>query len=128
MKHRNELALHLIAEVGHYVLESDPNRVVISIHLEKDGFHLTILDDIERSDKEIEEISNSLHVARRPELEGYYGSLAGLETLGHARLSLVGWQIKHGEASKREGGSRIDLWLGGEEFDPTPFTIPGEGC
>lgn len=128
MKHRNELALHLISEVVHYILESDPNRVVVSIHLENDGFHLTILDDIERSDEEIENMTKSLHTARRPELEGYYGSLAGLETLGHARLNLVGWQIKHGEASRREGGSRIDLWLGGENFDAGKFNIPVDGC
>lgn len=128
MTHRNELALHLIGEVGHYILETDPKHLIINLRLETDGFHLVIMDDIERSDQEIQEISESLHAARRPELAGYYGALAGLETLGHARLNLVGWQIKHGDVRRREGGTRIDLVLGDKEFDPSQYDMPGDGC
>ena len=126
MKKRNELALHLIGEVGHYILEANPKRLVISLHLEDDGFHLKILDDIVRSDKEIEEMNLMLHETQRPELAGYYGSMTGFETLGHARLGMVGWQVKHGEVRHRDGGSQIDIWLGGEQFDPTHFTIPAD--
>lgn len=128
MNKRNELALHLMGEVAHFILESDPKRVVVSLHLEGEGFHLTILDDIERTEEDLTQINEMLHAARRPELAGYYGSMTGLEMLGHARLNMVGWQIKHGQIIAREGGSRIDLLLGSDEFDPTPFELPGDGC
>ena len=36
MKQRNELLLHLIGEVGHFILDSDPGRMVINLHLEGD--------------------------------------------------------------------------------------------
>lgn len=128
MKKRNELVLQLIGEIGHFILDSDPNRMVINLHLEESGFHLAILDDVERSNEEIESINKSFHGSQRPELAGYYGSMAGLEMLGSARLNLVGWQVKGGRASKREGGTQIDLWLGGDKFDSSKFNIPEEGC
>ncbi len=128
MKNRNDLALHLMSEVAHFILESDPRRMIVSVHLEGDGFHLMMMDDLERDEKEIEEINGMLHAAQRPELSGYYGSMTGLESLGQARLNMVGWQIKYGQIIQREGGSRIDLLVGGRDFDPTPFELPGEGC
>ncbi len=128
MKQRNELALHLIGEVGHYFLEGNPGQVNISLHLEPDGFHLVLIDDVERSDEEIQEIGASLHRTDRPELAGYYGSMAGQEMLGQARLNLVGWQIQHGEVRRTEGGTRIDLVLGNEEFDLESSPFPGPGC
>ena len=128
MRQRNELALHLIGEVGHYILEANPHHMAISLQLEDDGFHLTILDDVERDDEEIQEINESLHRTNRPELAGYYGSMAGLEMLGHARLNLVGWQIHHGEVRKTETGTRIDLVLGNENFDLSSSPFPGNGC
>ncbi|MFP4329138.1 MAG: hypothetical protein ACOC45_04230 [Alkalispirochaetaceae bacterium] len=128
MNQRNELLLHLIGELSHFMLDSEPERMVINLHLEEDGFHLTALDDVERSDKEIEDLNNALKATQRPELSGYYGSMAGLEMLGSARLNLVGLQVKASLISKREGGTRIDLWLGDERFDPTRFTIPENGC
>lgn len=128
MKHRNELILHLIGEVGHYILENNPHNMVVSVHLENDGFHLVIMDDVIRSDEEIREMNGSLHRQDRPELAGYYGSMAGLEMLGQPRLNLVGWQIHHGEVQRREAGTRIDLVLGNENYDPDSSPFPGGGC
>lgn len=128
MNQRKELLLHLIGEVGHFILESNPGRMVINLHLEDDGFHLTVLDDVERSDEQIEELNKALTATQRPELAGYYGSMAGLETLGDARLNLVGLQVKGGQIKKREGGTQIDLWLGDDRFDASKFSIPGDGC
>ena len=126
MNQRNELLLHLIGEVGHFILESNPGRMVINLHLEDDGFHLTVLDDVERSDQQIEDLNNALRATQRPELAGYYGSMAGLEMLGDARLNLVGLQVKGAQIAKRDGGTKIDLWLGDDRFDPTKFSIPGK--
>jgi len=122
---RKDFILHLIGEVAHYVLDADPMRMVISLHQEEDGLHLAILDDHVRDDAEIESIRASLNKARRPELAGYYGSMAGYDMLGSARLDLVGWQVKNGTVSKTDEGTKIDLWLGGDRFDPASFSMPG---
>lgn len=121
---RSELILHLVSGLTHYVLESDPIRVVVSLHQEEDGVHLAVLDDTRREDPELEQMRAELNRKKRPELAGYYGSMAGYDMLGHARLDLLGWQVKHADVSRTDSGTRIDLWLGGDRFDPTQFSMP----
>lgn len=123
---RKDFILHLVGEVAHYVLESDPMRMVISLHQEEDGLHLAVLDDRPRDDAEIESMRAALNKTRRPELAGYYGSMAGFDPLGSARLDLVGWQVKHGTVTRTDEGTKIDLWLGGDRFDPASFSMPPE--
>ena len=106
------------------MLDSDPMRMVISLHQEEDGLHLAILDDTRRGEAELQRIRTDLNNARRPELAGYYGSMAGSDVLGSARLNLIGWQIKHADVSATDSGTRIDLWLGGDRFNPAAFSIP----
>lgn len=119
-----EYLLHLIGEISNYILESEPHRMVISLHQEEDGMHLSVLDDHERSDAELEDISKALNTTARPELAEYYGAMGGTDMLGAARLNLVGWQIKHADVSRIKGGTKIDLWVGSERFDASYFTIP----
>ena len=121
---RKDYILHLIGEIAHYILDDDPNRMVISLHQEEDGLHLAVLDDKKRGDEELAEIRKALNNARRPEMAGYYGNMAGSDMLGAARLNLIGWQVKHGDATTTNSGTKIDLWLGGERFNPDNFTIP----
>ena len=121
-----EYLLHLIGEISNYILESQPHRMVISLHQQKDGMHLCVLDDHVRSDTELEDMSKALNTTARPEMAEYYGSMGGSDMLGAARLNLVGWQIKHADVSRIEGGTKIDLWLGSERFDASYFTIPKE--
>lgn len=123
---KKEYLLHLIGEISNFILDSGPNRMVVSLHQEEDGIHLAFLDDNFRSDKELEEIRSNLNSGGRPELAGYYGSMAGQDLLGEARLNLIGWQVKHADVSVTDSGTRIDLWLGGEGFDPARFSIPGK--
>jgi hypothetical protein len=126
MKHkRTEFILHLISEVAHFVLDADPLRMVISLHQEEDGLHLAIFDDKPRSPEELDSIRTSLKHQERPELAGYYGSMAGYDMLGEARLDLIGWQIKAATVSDTGSGTQIDLWLGGERFDPEQFNLGG---
>lgn len=120
---RREFVGQLIAEMAHYVLDTDPQRMVISLHQESDGLHLAVLDSIVRTNDELEELRHSLNQARRPELAGYYGSLAGYDSLGSARLNLIGWQVKGADVSVSESGTKIDLWLGGDAFDSSSFSI-----
>ncbi len=123
---RREFILQLIAEVAHYILDADPMRMVISLHQEEDGLHVAVLDTVKRSETELTAIRESLNDNKRPELAGYYGSLAGYDSLGSARLNLIGWQVKGADVSSSESGTKIDLWLGGDRFDPASFSIPGE--
>lgn len=123
---RRDFIQHLIGEIAHYILDADPMRMVISLHQEADGLHLAVLDSVPRSDEELEEIRGSLNSARRPELAGYYGSMAGYDSLGEARLNLIGWQVKGADVTSTGSGTKIDLWLGGDRFDPASFSIPDE--
>ncbi len=124
---RRDFILHLISEVGHYILDADPNRMVVSLHQEPDGLHLAVLDDTKRSVEELDVVRQSLNGKPRPELAGYYGSMAGYDLLGSARLDIVGWQVKHADVTQTDSGTRIDLWLGGDRFNPDDFNIP-DGC
>lgn len=120
---RTDFLLHLISEVAHFVLDADPSRMVISLHQEEDGLHLSIFDDTPRDAAELDSIRASLKNPDRPELAGYYGSMAGYDMLGAARLDLIGWQIKGATVGKTSNGTQIDLWMGGDRFDPDQFSL-----
>jgi hypothetical protein len=124
---RKDFVLHLIGEISHYILDADPMRMVISLHQEEDGLHLAILDNVKRDETELNTIRASLNNPRRPELAGYYGSMAGYDSLGEARLNLIGWQVKGADVTSSDSGTKIDLWLGGDRFDPASFSMPDPG-
>lgn len=121
---RRDFLVHLISEVSSFILQEQPRKMVISLHQEPDGIHLAVIDDRQRSDAEVKEIERSLNAAKRPELAGYYGEMAGHDLLGSARLNLVGWQIKHADVMKTpEGGIMLNMWIGGEGFEYKKFTL-----
>lgn len=121
---RKDIILHLLGEMASYILEGDPQRMVISLHQEESGLHLCILDSNPHSDEEIESMEKALNSQKRPELAGYYGAMTGHDLLGSSRLDLLGWQVKHADVSKTDSGIKIDLWMGGEEFQSEKFSIP----
>ena len=121
---RRELITHIISEISSYVLEGDPMRMVISLHQEEDGLHLSIMDDSPHTDEEIEQMEKDLNSQKRPELAGYYGEMTGRDLLGASRLNLLGWQVKHTDISRIDKGIKIDFWLGGDRFDSRQFNIP----
>ncbi len=123
---RKDIILHLISEISGYLLEENPMRLVISLHQEKDGLHLSVMDDNEHTDEEIIKIEKDLNRPKRPELSGYYGAMTGQDLLGSSRLNLLGWQVKHADVSRTSGGIKIDLWLGGEKFESERFNIPAK--
>lgn len=118
--------MHLVAEISNFILEGQPSRMVISLHQEADGLHLSILDDKIRSAEELDFIRSSLNISNRPELAEYYGSMAGTDLIGTARLNLIGWQVKHADVLSHGEGTKIDLWLGSDRFDSRRFSIPGD--
>lgn len=121
---RKELILHLIGEISNYLLENRPRRLVISLHQEEDGLHLSVLDDHPHTDEELARLDRTLNSRKRPELAGYYGAMTGHDLLGESRLNLLGWQVKHCDVSRHASGIKIDIWLGGDSFQNGQFTIP----
>lgn len=119
-----EYIMHLLAEMSNYVLDAQPMRMVISLHQEEDGLHLSVMDSTVRKDSELEAVSRALNTSRRPEMAEYYGHMAGNDLVGAARLHLIGWQVKKADVERIEGGTKIDLWLGSERFDSTKFSLP----
>jgi hypothetical protein len=119
-----EYIMHLLTEISNYVLESRPSRMVISLHQEADGLHLSVLDSTVRSEEALASMRKSLNVSARPELAEYYGAMAGSDLIGAARLNLIGWQVKHADVERTTEGTKIDLWLGSERFDSSRFSIP----
>ena len=49
---RKEFLSRLIGEISGYILESNPLRMVISLHQEEDGAQIIIFDDKIRNKKE----------------------------------------------------------------------------
>lgn len=121
---RKDIILHLLSEISSYILEKDPQRMVISLHQEETGLHLCVIDNNPHSDEEIERMEKALNSQKRPELAGYYGAMTGHDLLGSSRLDLLGWQIKHADVTRTDSGIKIDLWMGGKEFESERFTIP----
>lgn len=107
----NESILHLIGEISKFILGNNPSRMVLSLHQETDGLHLSILDNIPRTEQELDIIRATLNPEKRPELSEYYGIMAGHDFLGSTRLKLVGWQVKHADVINTQEGMKIDLWL-----------------
>jgi hypothetical protein len=121
---RHELYVQLISELANYLLHGNPKKMVISMHLESDGFHIAAIDDRPRTDKDIADIEHGLMMHKRPELASYYGTMVGQDLLGSSRLELIGFQIKGVKVERiPEGGVMINLWIGSEDFDPAMFTI-----
>ncbi len=119
-----EYIMHLLAEMSNYILDAKPMRMVISLHQEPDGLHLSVMDSTVRKDSELEAITRALNTTARPELSEYYGHMAGNDLVGSARLNLIGWQVKKADVERIEGGTKIDLWLGSERFDTAKFSLP----
>lgn len=118
---RNEFLLHLITEMSNFMLDGNPSKMDISLCQEKDGIHLSIMDNTPRTDEEISDIHNTLNKEKRPELSGYYGSMMGHDLLDKSRLQFIGWQIKKGEVSRYKEGIKIDIYVGNESFEDGPI-------
>lgn len=121
---RKEFLGRLIGEVTNFLLEGNPLRLVVSLHQEPDGAHISFFDDRPRTEEEIARIYQALNPKQsRPELAEYYGLMAGHDMAWDARLKLIGWQIKHSSVENSDSGLRIDLWLGSDAFNPENFTL-----
>jgi hypothetical protein len=125
---RKDFLGRLIGELTNFMLEGNPLRLVISLHQEKDGAHISFFDDRPRSESELEQIRQALNPkAQRPELAQYYGLMAGHDMTWGARLKLIGWQIKHASVNNSDSGLQIDLWLGSDAFNPENFSLEKNG-
>ena len=121
---RKELLGRLIGELTNFILEGNPLRMVVSLHQEADGAHVSVFDDKKRSEHELKTIHDALNPkTSRPELAEYYGTMAGHDMGWDARLKLIGWQIKTASVRNTDSGVQIDLWLGSDAFNPADFSM-----
>lgn len=121
---RKEFLGRMIGEVTNFLLDGNPLRLVVSLHQEDDGAHISFFDDKIRTPEEIKRIYNALNPQKsRPELAEYYGLMAGHDMAWDARLKLIGWQIKAASVENSDSGIKIDLWLGSDAFNPEDFTL-----
>lgn len=124
MKRRKEFLGRLIGEMTNFLLDGDPLMLVVSLHQEQDGAHISFFDDKIRTEEELKKINDALNPKHsRPELAGYYGSMAGHNMAWSGRLNLIGWQIKGASVKNSSTGIHIDLWLGSDDFVAEQFTI-----
>lgn len=122
-----ELITQLISGISSYMLQKNPMRLVLSLHQEEDGLHLSVMNDAPHTDAERKQMEKDLNSHKRPELASYYGAMTGHDLLGASSLNLLGWQVKHTDVTKIDNnGIKIDFWLGGERFDSRNFSIPEE--
>lgn len=122
---KKEYILHLLGEIASYMLTDSPSRLVVSLHQEEDGLHLSVMDNTKRSPDELSAMAKALNPPERPELADYYGSMAGSDLVGGARLNLIGWQVKKADVETMPDGTKIDLWLGSDRFDSRRFSLRG---
>ena len=61
MRRRKDIILHLLSEIASYILEGDPQRMVVSLHQEDSGLHLCVIDSNQHSDEEIAKMEKMLN-------------------------------------------------------------------
>ena len=125
---RKKFLSRLIGEMTGFLLESNPLRLVVSLHQEEDGAHITFFDDTQRTDAEIKRIKEALNPKKvRPELADYYGAMAERHAQHRCPSQAHRLADRHATVSNSESGIKIDLWLGSDAFNPQDFTVEGTG-
>ncbi|MBN1582548.1 MAG: hypothetical protein JXA89_17700 [Anaerolineae bacterium] len=102
---------HLMDELLHYVLETEPEQVVITIKDLPDRVQMSI-DQVgtPRDEQECRRVERLLNAPRRNELRDYYGGLAGEEDCGSCDLRVVSMLIDGGHIEPTEQGTRLTVW------------------
>ena len=85
---RKDFLGRLIGELTNFMLEGNPLRLVVSLHQEDDGAHISFFDDRPRSEKELDQIRKASH----PKYRGSASDVAkaGINLLNETGLLLEG--------------------------------------
>ena len=102
---------HLMDELLHYMLESEPEKVIITIEDLSDRVQMSI-DQVGMpcSEQECRRVERLLNAPRRNELRDYYVGLAGEEDCGSCNMRVVRMLIDGGHIEPTEQGTRLTVW------------------
>ena len=102
---------HLVDELLHYVLETKPEKVVITIQDLPDRVQMSIEQvGTPCNEQESRRVECLLNAPQRNELRDYYSGLAGEEDCGSCNLRVVRMLIDGGHIEPTERGTRLTVW------------------
>jgi phenylpyruvate tautomerase PptA (4-oxalocrotonate tautomerase family) len=111
MLRQKQKIANLLDELLHYVLQTEPSKVVIEIEDLEERVQITVQDvGPKRSARECRQAEALLNAPRRNELKDYYSGLAGEESCGPCNLHLVGMMVDGGRIEATETGTRLAVW------------------
>jgi hypothetical protein len=103
---------HLMDELLHYVLETQPKKVVITIQELPDDRVQMAIEQVGTpcNEQEARRVERLLNAPQRNELRDYYSGLAGEEECGSCNLRVVRMLIDGGHIEATEQGCRLTVW------------------
>ena len=110
IKHGRKI-INLLDELLHYALQANPQKVVVTVECLPDKVSITMEDDgAQRSEEECRQAECILNEHCLNEMEDYYSGLAGEETVGLARLRIVGMMVDGAQIACGDEGTRFSVW------------------
>jgi hypothetical protein len=102
---------HLLGELVPYALESEPQKVTITIEDLGERIQVTVEDaGTTRDVVECLDAECLFNVGGHSELRDYYTGLAGEESLGPCNLRIVGMMVDGGHIEQNETGTKLTVW------------------
>jgi len=102
---------HLLAELVPYVLESEPQKITITIEDLGDKIQITVEDSGKKRDAtECLRAEPLFKAGGHDQFKDYYSGLAGEELLGPCNLRIVGMMVDGGHIEQSEAGTKLTVW------------------
>lgn len=102
---------HLLGELVPYALQSEPQKVTITIEDLGERIQITVEDSGRKRDAaECQDAECLFNVGGHNELKDYYSGLAGEELLGPCNLRIVGMMVNGGHIEQEESGTKLTVW------------------
>lgn len=110
LREKHKIA-HLLGELVPYALESEPQKVTITIEDLGDRIQIAVEDvGAERDAQACQEAECFLNTSGRNEMSEYYSGLAGEVALGPCNLRIVGMMVDGGHVERCPSGTRLTVW------------------
>ena len=102
---------HLLGELIPYALESEPQRVTITIEDLVEKIQITVEDTgTKRDAAECLDVEYLFSAGGHNGFKDYYSGLAGKEPLGLCNLRIVGMMVDGGHVERNETGTKLTVW------------------
>lgn len=102
---------HLLGELVPYVLESEPQKVTITIEDLGEKIQITVEDSGKKRDAtECLSAESLFNIREHDQFKDYYSGLAGEELLGPCNLRIVGMMVDGGHIEHDAAGTKLTVW------------------